>query len=108
MVTVHNIFCKKAATAALLPAFSRNFFSPHPLLKYQNSRSEPPLSAASKILTNIFRTANKVTHLKAKNHRNADFASSALAIVFLRFNSSSLSEQDFPRSGRVSGQIKTV
>lgn len=81
-------------------AFSRKFFRPIPLLKSQNSRSAPPLLTLSKILTDIFRTANNLSICKTTIHSNAGFASSALANAFISCDRSRLFEQDFPRCGR--------
>lgn len=91
-------------------AFSRKFFRPIPLLKLQNSRSAPPLLTLSKILTDIFRTANNLSICKTTIHSNAGFASSALANAFISCDRSRLFEQDFPRSGQItaSGQGVTV
>lgn len=86
-------------------AFSRKFFRPIPLLKSQNSRSAPPLLTLSKILTDIFRTANNLSICKTTIHSNAGFASSALANAFISCDRSRLFEQDFPRSGRRVRQI---
>ncbi|HHQ6086814.1 TPA: hypothetical protein ACSR08_004391 [Enterobacter asburiae] len=78
----------------------RKFSRPNPPAKPQISHSAPPLLTQSKILTNLFRTANNLSICKTKIHSNASFASSALANAFISCDRSRLFEQDFPRSGR--------
>lgn len=54
----------------------------------------------SKILTDIFRTANNLTHCKTTNQLRAGDASIALASAILSCDRYSIFEQDFPRSGQ--------
>lgn len=90
----------EAAPAAFYPAFSRQFLPPIPPVKSQNSRSAPLLLIPSKILTDIFRTANSLSDCNTTIHLRAGCASMSMANHFLSCDRSSLFEQDFPRSGQ--------
>jgi len=85
----------EAATAAFLPAFSRQFSPVNPPAKSQNSHSAPPLLTHSKKLTSIFRHAKSLTLCKTTTHLRAGCASGALASGFLSCDRSRIFEQDF-------------
>ncbi|WP_188318308.1 hypothetical protein [Escherichia coli] len=61
------------------------------------SRSAPPLMTLSKILTDIFRTENNLTHCKTTNQLLAGDASIALASAIISCDRYSIFEQDFTR-----------
>ncbi|HCR1980499.1 TPA: hypothetical protein ONC43_004788, partial [Enterobacter hormaechei subsp. steigerwaltii] len=88
-----------AAPAACFLAFARKFFLLIPLLKSQISRSAPPLMATSKIFTNIFRTANNLTHCKKTNHVHAGDELQPMANIPWSCDRATYFEQDLPRSG---------
>ncbi|HHW1526730.1 TPA: hypothetical protein ACUS18_004878 [Escherichia coli] len=81
-------------TPRISPAFSRI------------SRSAPPLMTLSKILTDIFRTANNLTHCKTTNQLLAGDASSTLASAILSCDRYSIFEQDYPRSGLIRQAVR--
>ncbi len=70
------------------------------------SRSAPPLMTLSKILTDIFRTANNLTHCKTTNQLLAGDASSTLASAILSCDRYSIFEQDYPRSGLIRRAVR--
>ncbi|EMU71609.1 hypothetical protein ECMP02155211_4847 [Escherichia coli MP021552.11] len=70
------------------------------------SRSAPPLMTLSKILTDIFRTANNLTHCKTTNQLCAGDASIALASAILSCDRYSIFEQDYPRSGLIRQAVR--
>ncbi|HIB9616905.1 TPA: hypothetical protein ACWZHD_004279 [Escherichia coli] len=70
------------------------------------SRSAPPLMTLSKILTDIFRTANNLTHCKTTNQLLAGDASSTLASAILSCDRYSIFEQDYPRSGLIRQAVR--
>ncbi len=60
----------------------------------------------SKILTDIFRTANNLTHCKTKNQLCTGDASIALASAILSCDRYSIFEQDYPRSGLIRQAVR--
>lgn len=60
----------------------------------------------SKILTDIFRTANNLTHCKTTNQLLAGDASSTLASAILSCDCYSIFEQDYPRSGLIRQAVR--
>ncbi|WP_290366988.1 hypothetical protein [Citrobacter sp. S39] len=78
----------------------RKFSPVSPPAKSQISRSAPLLLTPSKILTNIFRTANNLSDCKTTIHVRAGCASMALAIFLNDCDRYSKFEQDSRCSGR--------
>lgn len=60
----------------------------------------------SKILTDIFRTANNLTHCKTTNQLCAGNASGTLASALLSCDRYSIFEQDYPRSGLIRQAVR--
>ncbi|MDH6760001.1 hypothetical protein QE835_19410 [Escherichia coli] len=60
----------------------------------------------SKILTDIFRTANNLTHCKTTNQLLAGDASSTLASAILSCDRYSIFEQDYPRSSLIRQAVR--
>ncbi|HDY2178952.1 TPA: hypothetical protein RPC40_004392 [Escherichia coli] len=60
----------------------------------------------SKILTDIFRTANNLTHCKTTNQLCAGDASGTLASAILSCDRYSIFEQDYPRSGLIRQAVR--
>jgi hypothetical protein len=60
----------------------------------------------SKILTDIFRTANNLTHCKTTNQLCAGDASGTLASAILSCDRYSIFEQDSPRSGLIRQAVR--
>ncbi|EIU9113080.1 TPA: hypothetical protein ACH3IE_005443 [Salmonella enterica subsp. enterica serovar Paratyphi B] len=77
----------------------RQFWPVIPPARSQISRSAPPLLTLSKILTNIFRIANNLTHCKTTKRRNAGIELKQLASFRNDCDRYSNFEQDSPRSG---------
>ena len=70
------------------------------------SRSAPPLMTLSKILTDIFHTANNLTYCKTTNQLCAGDASIALASAILSCDRYSIFEQDYPCSGLIRQAVR--
>ncbi|MGA5940417.1 hypothetical protein ACPB0Q_24935, partial [Escherichia coli] len=60
----------------------------------------------SKILTDIFRTANNLTHCKTTNQLCAGDAAGTLASAILSCDRYSIFEQDSPRSGLIRQAVR--
>ncbi len=60
----------------------------------------------SKILTDIFRTVNNLTHCKTTNQLRTGDASIALASAILSCDRYSIFEQDYPRSGLIRQAVR--
>jgi hypothetical protein len=73
----------------------RECLPPIPPAKPQISRSATVLLSLSKLLTNIFRTANNLTYCKTTNHVRAGHALDSLVMPFISCDRSSIFEQDF-------------
>ncbi|EOX7343096.1 hypothetical protein [Citrobacter sp. CFSAN044567] len=87
-----KLYVSKGREAALPVPFSRKFSPVNPPAKSQISRSAPSLLTPSKILTDIFRTANNLSVCKEINHVRAGCASMALAIFVNGCDHSSIFE----------------